>query len=274
MLGRPAPSPEVPVDPDHGAVVQQHLVERHVRDARRWRSPRPRRRPSNRRPRSTCAERGPPTGSTATSAPPPVCSRIDGLQVERGIRVVDGDLGARRAPRARASSGVDAHASTRAPIDVARSVAARPTPPPAPRTTTHSPGARVMRRVNAYSMVPYDATSPAACPAESGPGHWCELVLAQHRVRLEARGERRAEHAVADREPRDVVTDRDDGAGQLAAGHPWQRGQRLVRAVDAERVDEADAPRPRSRPPPGRARAPDRRTPRPRGSSTDRTRGG
>ena len=51
---------------------------------------------------------------------------------------------------ARASfSGLDAHATTLAPSADARSVAASPTPPPAPSTAIHSPGVTVVRRVNA-----------------------------------------------------------------------------------------------------------------------------
>ena len=51
-------------------------------------------------------------------------------------------------------SGDDAAAMTRAPRCVATSTAARPIPPPAPSTSTHSPGTRRVRRVKLKSIVP------------------------------------------------------------------------------------------------------------------------
>ena len=60
------------------------------------------------------------------------------------------------APMATAASrlaAVDATAMTRPPRAVDTSVAARPMPPPAPSTSTHSPGASEVRRVRVNSMV-------------------------------------------------------------------------------------------------------------------------
>ncbi len=52
-------------------------------------------------------------------------------------------------------SSVEATAITRAPNDRATSIAASPTPPPAPVTSTTSPGRTTVRRVNANQAVPY-----------------------------------------------------------------------------------------------------------------------
>ena len=52
-------------------------------------------------------------------------------------------------------SGDDAMAMTRAPMERARSMAARPTPPPAPVTSMVSPGRTVVRCLRANHAVPY-----------------------------------------------------------------------------------------------------------------------
>jgi hypothetical protein len=71
------------------------------------------------------------------------------------------------APAARAAASFeadDAAAIGRSPSDRATSMAARPTPPPAPSTSTVSPAFTEVRRVRANTAVAYDWSIPAACP--------------------------------------------------------------------------------------------------------------
>ena len=68
------------------------------------------------------------------------------------------------APMAMASarfSSLEATAITRAPSDRATSIAASPTPPPAPVTSTTSPGRTTVRCFNANHAVPYTCMNEA-----------------------------------------------------------------------------------------------------------------
>ena len=113
-------------------------------------------------------------------------------------------------------------------------------PPPAPSTTTHSSGATRVRQVYAYSIVPYDATSPAACPAVRSPG-----IGTSSSSRSTVWVWKLPANDVANtRSPtsyaREVVTDRDDPTGELTARDPGEAREQLVGPVHAERVDEPD----------------------------------
>src|SRR5918995_5320557 len=66
-------------------------------------------------------------------------------------------------------SGDDAAPMARSPLAVATSMAASPTPPPAPRTSTVSPGSWTTRP-NEYSAVAYDCSIAAARVADSDSG--------------------------------------------------------------------------------------------------------
>ncbi|MEZ5141502.1 MAG: hypothetical protein R2726_03145 [Acidimicrobiales bacterium] len=108
-------------------------------------------RPNSRSARRAGSARSPPTMSSTTSTPsPPASSRARSLSGSEPVSMTWSAPAARAASR---FSLVDAAPITVAPSAFATSTAARPTPPPAPRTSTVSPAARWARSRRANSAV-------------------------------------------------------------------------------------------------------------------------
>ena len=126
-------------------------------------------RPSGASARRPAMKASPPTESTTTSTPrPSVRSRASAPQSPLPLRIVV-------APADRAAACVAsllATAITFAPSASATWIEAVPTPPPAPRIRTVSPGCTAPRRWSAKTAVWVFITSPAAASklSESGIG--------------------------------------------------------------------------------------------------------
>src|SRR5579859_22234 len=128
-------------------------------------APQTQRRPPRARLRMLSGHVAPSESTTRSTPRPPVCSRT---HAENGV-VWSTAAAAPSASAFARFSGVLAPANTRAPPRSAMSIAAAPTPPPAARTSTSSPG-RTSPRVTTHRHAVQYEVDPAAAVVKSTPG--------------------------------------------------------------------------------------------------------